>query len=631
MASTRLVFQQPRHTGGNPVPLVFGAGSQAEVPSYAITARGRITVGLRGQVRMASVLQLQAKGRITGLRGNVAVGWNVNVSRPMVASAQERGQDAKPRSMQMQALWQQSQRTQTAISQIWQDARHVSGQVRALWQQAQTVRGAGADSVQDAAPFGVTVHSSYQQAQPLQTSARDAVQDAAAVQALALVRFEEAVRLRSAVQSHFQQGQAAAGHWLVSFAQGRPISIGGLGRFEEAMRPGPGMWQRPRPLPPEPCYVPSLPAQLLFKQAYVAGLPARLVFRCCKGGGQEPQPVAQYVIPLLRVYMQVHTLTAHLLPSMEPVRLFNATISTDDESYCWSLSASGPEHLMEQLAPVSGLPARVRVTIDGIPFVFAVMSTPRTRAFGQHRVQVNGVSTTALLAAPYMPAQVWSPSANMTAQQIAVQALEYTGVDLSWGIDDWTVPGGACSLQGTPLQAVMRVAESVGAVLRSHRTDEQLIVAPRYPVLPWQWDAADVQVHMPAAVIVTDELRPEPRTPYNAIYVTGGPVGGVQGHVVRAGSAGEKLAPQIQDDLITQAVAARMRGGWALAASGNKLMQTINMPVLTGGTNPGVLQPGQLLQVDDLDGTWRGLVRGVSVSASMPKVRQQVTVERVAA
>lgn len=632
MASTRLVFQQPRHTGGNPVPLVFGAGGQAEEPSYAITARGRIT-GLRGQVRMASVLQLQAKGRITGLRGTVAVRWNVNVSRPMVASAQERGQAAQPRSMQLQAVWQQSRRTQTAISQIWQDARHVSGQVRALWQQAQTVRGAGADSVQDATSMRQHITSRYQEGLRRHAVARDAVQDAATLQALALARFEEAVRLRSAVQGHFQHGQAAAGHWLASFAQGRPVSIGGLGRFEEAMRPGPGMWQRPPPLPPEPCYVPSLPAQLLFKQAYVAGLPARLVFRCCKGGGQqpEPQPIAQYVIPLLRVYMQVHTLTAHLLPSMEPVQLFNATISTDDESYCWSLSASGPEHLMEQLAPVSGLPARVRVTIDGIPFVFAVMSTPRTRAFGQHRVQVNGVSTTALLAAPYMPAQVWSPNVNMTAQQIAVQALEYTGVDLSWGIDDWTVPGGACSLQGTPLQAVMRVAESVGAVLRSHRTDEQLIVAPRYPVLPWLWAAADVQVHMPAAVIVTDELRPEPRTPYNAIYVTGGPVGGVQGHVVRAGSAGEKLAPQIQDDLITQAVAARMRGGWALAASGNKLMQTITMPVLTSGTNPGVLQPGQLLQVDDLDGTWRGLVRGVSVSASMPKVRQQVTVERVAA
>ena len=630
MAATRLVFTQPRHTGGNPVPLVFGAGGQAEVPSYAITARGRIT-GVRGQVRMASVLQLQAKGRITGLRGSVAVRWNVNVSRPMVASAQERGQEAVPRSMHLQSMWQQSQRMQTAIGQIWQDARHVSGQVRALWQQAQTVRGAGADSVQDAAPLGVTVHSSYQQAQPLQTSARDAVQDAAAVQALALVLFEEAVRLRSAVQSHFQQGQAAAGHWLVSFAQGRPISIGGLGRFEEAMRPGPGMGQRPLPQPPEPCYVPGLPAKLIFKQAYAAGLPARLVFHCCKGGGQELQPVAQYVIPLLRVYMQVHTLTAHLLPSMEPVQLLNATISTDDDSYCWSLSASGPEHLMEQLAPVAGLPARVQVVIDGIPFVFAVMSTPRSRAFGQHRVQVSGVSATALLADPYSPKQVWSPGAAMTAQQIATQALEYTGVDLDWGIADWLVPAGAYSYQGTPLQAVMRVAESVGAVVRSHRTQEQLIIAPRYPVLPWQWGSADVQVQMPAAVIVTDELRPEPRTPYNAIYVTGGPVGGVNAHVVRALDARDKLAPQIQDDLITHADAARMRGSWALAASGNKLIQSINMPVLTGGTQPGILQPGQLLEVDDLDGTWRGLVRGVSVSAALPKVRQQVTVERVAA
>lgn len=379
--------------------------------------------------------------------------------------------------------------------------------------------------------------------------------------------------------------------------------------------------------------MPGVPAKLVFTQAHAPGLPARLVFRCCQAGGQEPepQPIAQYVIPLLRVYMQVHTLAAHLLPSMEPVDLFNATISTDDESYCWSLSASGPAHLMEQLAPVAGLPARLQVVIDGIPFVFAVMSTPRTRAFGDYRVQVQGVSATALLAAPYMPQQVWSPSAAMTAQQLALQALEFTGVDLSWGITDWSVPAGAYSYQGTPLQAVMRVAESVGAVLRSHRTAEQLIVAPRYPVLPWQWAAADVQVQMPAAVIVTDELRPEPRAEYNAIYVTGGPVGGVHGHVVRALDARDKLAPQIQDDLITHADAARMRGSWALAASGNKQMQTINMPVITGGTNPGVLHPGQLLEVADLEGPWRGLVRGVSVSAALPKVCQQVTVERVAA
>jgi len=530
MAATRLVFTQPRHTGDNPVPLVFDAGGQAEVPSYAITARGRIIVGLRGQVRMASVLQLQAKGRITGLRGSVAVRWNVNVSRPMVASAQERGQDALPRSMQLQAVWQQSQRTQTVVNQIWQDARHVSDQVCALWQQAHGLRGAGVDMAQDAVPMRQHITSRYQEGLRRHAAARDAVQDAATLQALALARFEEAVRLRSAVQSHFQHGQAAAGHWLGSFAQGRPVSIGGLARFEEAMRPGPGMWLRPLPQPPKPCYVPGLPANLLFKDAYTAGLSALLLFKCCKGESVEPvdpEPTARYVIPLLKVYMQVHSMIAHLLPNLEPVQLTDVTMATTDEGqYCWSLSASGPEHLMGQLAPVDGLPARLRVVLDGMPFVFAVMSTPRSRAFAQRTVRVEGVSATALLAAPYMPLQVRSNTALMTAQQIALSSLEYTGVDLDWQIPDWQVPAGAFNHQGTPLQAVMRIAESVGAVVRSHRTAEQLIIAPRYPVLPWDWASAEPDVHMPARVIVTDDLRPEPRPSYNAVWVMGGPVGG---------------------------------------------------------------------------------------------------------
>ncbi|MEG0054051.1 MAG: hypothetical protein RR715_12385 [Comamonas sp.] len=329
--------------------------------------------------------------------------------------------------------------------------------------------------------------------------------------------------------------------------------------------------------------------------------------------------------------MQVHHLTAHLLPSLEPVVLTDVTISADDDSYCWSLSASGPEHLLDQLAPMGGLPQRLQVGIDGMQFVFAVTSTARSRSFARRRVAVQGISVTAMLGAPYLPQQSWLSTSVATAQQLVVAALEFSGVDLDWQIADWQVPAGAWSFQGSPLQAVLRMAESVNAVVRSHRTAEQLIVAPRYPVLPWEWGAAVPDVQMPAAVIVTDELRPDPRADYNAVYVAGGSVGGVLGHVVRRLSARDKLAPQIQDDLITHADAARMRGSWALAASGNKLQHSISMPVLTGGTNPGILNPGQLLEVADTDGTWRGLVRGVSVSASMPRVRQQVTVERVAA
>ena len=376
--------------------------------------------------------------------------------------------------------------------------------------------------------------------------------------------------------------------------------------------------------------MPGLPAKLVFDQAYVPGLPAALVFRC-RGKTPDPQPTPHYVIPLLPVYMQVHHLTAHLLPGMDPVPLTDLTLAADDDGYGWSLTANGPEHLLDQLAPVAGLPAQVQVVINGMAFVFAITSTARSRSFERKRVAVQGVSVTALLGAPYMPQQSWLSTAPATAQQLAVQALEFTGVGLDWQIADWLVPAGAWSYQGTPLQAVLRVAESVGAVVRSHPTAAQLIVAPRYPVLPWHWADATPDVQMPAAVIATDELRPEPRADYNAIYVTGGSVGGVQGHVVRTLSARDKLAPAVQDDLITHADAARLRGQWALAASGNKLLHTISMPVLTGGTNPGIVRPGQLLEVLDTDGPWRGLVRGVNVSAALPRVRQQLTVERVAA
>lgn len=604
-----LIFRRPAATSGR---LVFGSddgGSGPVIPPVDLTLDGYFP-----EEEFSCELEYRSDTQRPMVNSSQC-GWQDAKHAPAGTSAQM--QDAQKHPAGWQALWRRAASAGVVLRMpqpkvLQPDRQGVAG----IYQLALRLQAAAGVQSQSGLPRHVRYTGGY----------ADAVPDRLRV------GFKHQDGLQDRRPQHIARNQVAL-PWQVGlgtdFQEAAPSPAFWGSRFQPAAQPLvgisiPGGGGPVIPPKEPPCYTPD--PHLVFTAGRAVN--GHLVFVC---GTRSPQPVAQYVIPLLRVYMQVHTLTAHLLPSMEPVQLLNATISTDDDSYCWSLSASGPEHLMEQLAPVAGLPARMQVVIDGIAFVFAVMSTPRSRAFGQHRVQVSGVSATALLADPYMPKQVWTPGAAMTAQQLALQALEFTGVGLDWGIDDWLVPGGAYSLQGTPLQAVMRVAESVGAVVRSHRTDERLIVAPRYPVLPWQWATADVQVQMPAAVIVTDELRPEPRADYNAVYVTGGPVGGVNAHVVRALSARDKLAPQIQDDLITHADAARMRGSWALAASGNKLVQSINMPVLTGGANPGVLQPGQLLEVDDLDGTWRGLVRGVSVSAALPKVRQQVTVERVAA
>lgn len=340
-------------------------------------------------------------------------------------------------------------------------------------------------------------------------------------------------------------------------------------------------------------------------------------------GPDEPS----LIIEVKEVYMTVHTLQAQLLPSLEAVVLRDVTIDSNDDGYGWSFSGTGPEHLLDQLAPQSGVPRKIRVTLDGISWVFAVQPPSRTRRFGERRVTVQGSSITALLGGPYLPEQTWLNSNGATAQQLIEQSLQYTGVSVEWGITDWYVPPGVWSFQGTPLAAALRVAEAAGAVLRSHRTDSQLILAPRYPAMPWEWDAAQLDLEMPAAVISTDELRSEARTDFNAVYVSG-QSGGVLGHVRRTGTAGDLLAPQVTDSLITHADAARQRGRAALGASGNKLIQTVTMPLLTGGTNPGLVLPGYLVQVNDIHETWRGLVRGISLKASLPRVRQTVVLER---
>ena len=631
MAAVDLLFSRALKTG-NPVELVFGDdGGGAQVPDATLAVVARMP-GLRVRSLVHVRKDLVAAGRMPGLRCSMVVRYNTDTPRPVVAEVAAPAQQAQPVAQGWVTGWQDTDALPAGWVSTAQDAMPLQEQFGVVWQdgQRQGVALQGRFQQAQALP-GAATQARWQEAQGVRVGLLAEAQDAAPVRAGWAVRFQESLRdRRRMVEATAQDAMGLQTLFTTGAGTSLPLYRGFEGRYQQAMRPPAGKSQTQPPEPEKPgCYEQLVggPIRLLFCRTWSPS--ANLLFMCCKPVGPEPQP--QFVIPLLPVYMQVHHLTAHLLPSLEPVVLTDVSIAADDDSYCWSLSANGPEHLLDQLAPVGGLPQRLQVGIDGMQFVFAVTSTARSRSFDRRRVAVQGISVTAMLGSPYMPKQAWLSTSVATAQQLAVSALEFSGVDLDWQITDWQVPAGAWSFQGTPLQAVLRMADSVNAVVRSHRTAEQLIVAPRYPVLPWEWGTAVPDVQMPAAVIVTDELRPDPRAEYNAIYVAGGSVGGVLGHVVRSLSARDKLAPQIQDDLITHADAARMRGSWALAASGNKLQHSISMPVLTGGTNPGILNPGQLLEVADTDGTWRGLVRGVSVSASMPRVRQQVTVERVAA
>ena len=342
---------------------------------------------------------------------------------------------------------------------------------------------------------------------------------------------------------------------------------------------------------------------------------------------------AFYILPA-RFYMTAHTIFAERLPDLAGVPIYDATVSADSGSYCWSLSASGPASLFALLAPVDGLPARLRLWLDGIPFVFAVDSLSRSVQFGQTGVRVQGRSVTALIAAPYLRASTRDNAAGaLLAQQLALDALAGTGIELDWGLTDWLVPAGAWSHSGTPLDAVQAIAQAAGGYLQSDRLAPTLLTRHPYsqraldnPGAPWGWMSGPADIELAPDALITEGITRKDGPDLNAVYVSGTSTG-VLALVKRTGSAADKLGAMATDPLITHVDAARQRGLAVLGAAGHKYDVAIELPVLTGAGQPGVLDVGQLVQVNTTQ-PWRGRVRSVSVAAKRPSLRQTVTLER---
>jgi hypothetical protein len=435
---------------------------------------------------------------------------------------------------------------------------------------------------------------------------------------------------RYSTQARHQQGQSLQIAHAASAGRAAPLAPGWGGRYQAARRPPAGVYVRPSISPmPVPCYTPG--GLLLFDA--LRALDGLLLFVCeRKSAGSGASSGQTLVIPLLKVYMTVHHLEAVLLPGGEHVTLFDVALSADADNPGWSLSASGPEYLLDQLGGTR-VPKQIKITIDGLPWVFAIERINRTRSPGQRRAQLSAVSTTMLLGAPYMPAQTWLNDQELSAQQLVLDTLQTTGLNLDWPIPDWLIAPGVWSFTGTPLAAAVRVAQSVGAVLQSDPVAPMLRYLPRYPLMPWEWSLADTpaDVSLPSAAILTDSLERNDQPQWEAVYVMG-TTQGVMTRLKRTGTARSLLAPQGADDLITHVDAARQRGRAILGAGGPQA--NVTLPLLPGSaigqSGPGLLCVGDLLEVVEPDQRWRALVRGVSVSASFAsgQLRQSLRVER---
>lgn len=340
----------------------------------------------------------------------------------------------------------------------------------------------------------------------------------------------------------------------------------------------------------------------------------------------QPPAVTSKIIGAAAVYSSVHVLAGEDLRDNSPLEVLSATIATDEDSAVWTLRASVSQASWGKLTG-GDQPAVIVITVDGIQWAFVVDSVSRSRAFNSDSVSVIGRSLSATAGAPFQAERNWVNTGDINAAQLATYAAAYAAVPVTWEIADWIIPDKVFAITGTPLAVVRRLADAVGAVVRSDKINPGLFVSPRYPTLPNEWDvlAADVVVAWEA--VETESFERADAPSYDAIYLSGQQAGAF-GYARLAGTAGAFLHPFVTDLLLTDEPALRQRATAILGAGGPQARVTMSLPVLTGANEPGVLELGQVVRVRDPAGEWVGMVRSVSVAADLTQVRQQVILER---
>ena len=536
--------------------------------------------------------------------------------------------------------WQQAVQSEDGAAQGQQDATATPAGWGAVWQRASDLTHGIAHRLPPvlvAAPL--QRRTGQQQAMPLHAATWFRHEDATPIAPMRVAVFQNATLLRDTTRFAHQDGDRGkrAGRLLL-WQSARPLTqrqgtdfqcairqpVGWRGRYQEAMRPPPGIsvWVIPEPPEPLRCYTPS--GHLLF--AAQAPASAHLLFFC--ENHTDPPDGEPVVVPVRRVYFVINNVTLHRLPDGLPVPVFNLSLSLDAASWTWGFEALLPAAAESLVASGSNSgPVELVASVNGTLFRMLAESISRERVFGDASIRISGRGRNAVLAAPYAPVMNFQQPQARTARQLMDDVLTLNGIPLGWNIDwgltDWNVPAGVLTQQGTWMEALVAIASAAGGYLIPHPSDQSIRVRHRYPVAPWEWNTVTPDFVLPVDAVARESLRWVEKPGYNRVFVSGQDVG-VLGQVSRAGTAGDVLAPMVVDALITEAAAARQRGISVLADTGQQIEVSLRLPVLT---ETGIIEPGAFVEYQDGSVTRLGIVRSTQVEAGMPEVWQTLGVQ----
>jgi hypothetical protein len=561
--------------------------------------------------------------------------YSTNVVRLVTSEQDFSWSKAAPESKSAEQLWQQSANRRVSSIQPWGEARTLTASVSASVEQLRQKRS--------------SVKEGWELAKPLPTPGLKI-----GVKALATSKLNSSVPwsltkpLNATADSRFKQltpfkrGKCVGwsyGHQAVvtrSFnfgrAFGKPVTKDLL--WQLGRRPPPGRAADPPVVtPPKPDYV---GATLLKFQCKYTGVNPRGVNL---NFGLHPCPDTGLLIPIRKVYFIVNEVSLKRISDNVPIHFTSVSTGTDDDSWCWSFTASVPYSELEKIEPTASGPVEVELAINSQVWRFAIEGYTDDEEFAKTNITVKGRSLTAYLEDPYAPTRSFKQATALNSRQFAEAELTrpglVTGYSLDWQLIDslgWLMPADTWSYSElTPIQVIQNIVQGAGGYVNSHPADKQLLVKAKYPTPYWEWSAATGLLTIPRSFVKRQSLEWHEKPAYNGVYVSGENTG-VTAFVKRTGTAGEFQAPMFVNPMISAAAAARNKGMSILSAGGKQATVSLDLPM---EASLGLVSPGVMVEVTNGGlGTapaWRGIVRSSSVAANWGRgltVNQSLRVER---
>lgn len=597
-----LVFRRERYAGG-PVNLVFGA---EDGPPPALPLTMTATVVLSGPI--VSCVAVYNNRNPLRVSTSVSTGWRRGA--PASGEPALPWDAATPASGEPRSPWVKAEPASGEPRAPWQAAQGRSHDVTAPWTPARPAARETALPHKSGIPRAGSVRAPWGRGNP--------------ITAMAGMPYLRGRHITKQIEIDASQAQPVTVLVIMPTVRARHIALDLLAPWGIAIPAPPGGIDLPPPInPPQPPR--EISTRLVFScPAYVQGEPVRLVFgRVCS----PAEPPAYIVIPVRRTYVVQNSISLYRLPAGTEFNAESFTLDVDVDSWTvtWSASlhSSARPHLLR-----SSPDQRVEVEciVNGQHLHLVIDEIGRDRKFPEHRIQVSGRGREAELADVTL---TFGNAAARTAQQIMADVLTVNGVPLGWDIDwqiaDWLVPADAWVFRGSYIDAMKDIAGAAGAYLQPHLTDKVLRVLPRYPAAPWNWSTAlTPDIELPVAATSVEGIREVIRPDYNRVFV-GGIGKGYFGPVTRTGTAGDKVAPQVNHALITAPEAHWQRGLAVLADTG--LQEHVSIDTMLW-PEAGIIMPGTVMRYVSDDVPRLGLVRKTGLQMQRwPELKQTLEVE----